>query len=91
MISVKNLTKVYKIGKKGQSKDVVALNNVSVDFPDKGLVFLLGKSGSGKSTLLNLLMAGNNHYAGEIRFGDAELREIRSESLYEMISIIQQN
>ena len=66
MISVKNLTKVYKIGKKGQSKDVVALNNVSVDFPDKGLVFLLGKSGSGKSTLLNSIGGLDKFDSGEI-------------------------
>ena len=50
MLQVKNLVKVYK-SKKAES--VTALNNVSIDFPDKGFVFLLGKSGSGKSTLLN--------------------------------------
>ncbi len=66
MISVKNLTKVYKIGKKGKIKDVVALKNVSVDFPDKGLVFLLGKSGSGKSTLLNSIGGLDKFDSGEI-------------------------
>ena len=52
MLSIKNLTKIYKI--KG-GNDTVALNHVNIDFPEKGMVFLLGKSGSGKSTLLNLI------------------------------------
>jgi len=66
MISVKNLRKVYKLGKKKSSKNVVALNNVSIDFPDKGLVFLLGKSGSGKSTLLNVIGGLDTFDEGEI-------------------------
>ncbi len=66
MISVKNLTKVYKLkGKKG-ANNVVALNNVSIDFPDTGLVFLLGKSGSGKSTLLNSIGGLDTFDSGEI-------------------------
>lgn len=66
MISVKNLTKIYKLkGKKGVN-DVVALNNISVDFPDTGLVFLLGKSGSGKSTLLNSIGGLDTFDSGEI-------------------------
>ncbi len=52
MLSIKNLTKVYKI--KG-GNDTLALDKVNIDFPEKGMVFLLGKSGSGKSTLLNLI------------------------------------
>lgn len=50
MLQVKNLTKRYAT--KGET--VEALHGVSVDFPETGMVFLLGKSGSGKSTLLNL-------------------------------------
>ena len=66
MISVKNLTKIYKLGKKSSGKQVVALNGVNIDFPDKGLVFLLGKSGSGKSTLLNSIGGLDTFDSGEI-------------------------
>lgn len=52
---------------------------------------IIGASGSGKSTVLNLLMASYHNYDGEIRYDDAELREISSNSLYEIESIIQQN
>ena len=63
MLSVKNLTKIYKI--KG-GNDTVALDHVSVDFPETGMVFLLGKSGSGKSTLLNLVGGLDFPTEGEI-------------------------
>ena len=51
MLEVSHLTKIYS-GKGGVT--VKALDDVSVVFPEKGMVFLLGKSGSGKSTLLNV-------------------------------------
>lgn len=63
MLEVRNLKKIYKM-KKGVS--VNALNNISINFPEKGLVFLLGKSGSGKSTLLNLLGGLDKYDSGEI-------------------------
>ena len=49
MLEVIHLTKLYKT--KGGA-DVRALDDVSLRFPEKGMVFLLGRSGSGKSTLL---------------------------------------
>lgn len=52
MLSVKNLVKIYKT--KG-GVEVRALDGVSIDFPETGMVFLLGRSGSGKSTLLNVV------------------------------------
>ena len=63
MLEVKNLVKVYK-PKKG--KEVRALNDVSIKFPEKGLVFILGKSGCGKSTLLNMLGGLDRVDSGEI-------------------------
>ncbi|MDR3185369.1 MAG: ATP-binding cassette domain-containing protein, partial [Christensenellaceae bacterium] len=52
MIELINVSKTY-VTKKGLS--VLAIDNISLKFPDKGMVFILGKSGSGKSTLLNLI------------------------------------
>lgn len=63
MLQTKNLVKIYK-PKKGVP--VTALNNVTLKFPEKGMVFLLGKSGSGKSTLLNVLGGLDNYNSGEI-------------------------
>ena len=63
MLETKELVKIYK-PKKGVP--VTALDKVSLKFPDKGMVFLLGKSGSGKSTLLNVLGGLDSYDGGEI-------------------------
>lgn len=63
MLEIKHLSKIYKT-KKGA--DVKALDDVSVQFPEKGMVFLLGKSGSGKSTLLNVCGGLDSPTSGEI-------------------------
>lgn len=63
MLEVKNLVKVYKIKGGVETK---ALDDVSVTFPETGLVFLLGKSGSGKSTLLNMIGGLDRPDSGEI-------------------------
>ncbi|MBO7400129.1 MAG: ATP-binding cassette domain-containing protein [Clostridia bacterium] len=63
MLSCKDLCKTYK-PKKGVP--VKALDNVSLTFPDTGMIFLLGKSGSGKSTLLNVLGGLDRCDSGDI-------------------------
>lgn len=63
MLEVKSLSKIYKT-KNGA--DVKALDDVSIRFPEKGMVFLLGKSGSGKSTLLNVCGGLDAPTSGEI-------------------------
>ena len=63
MLEIRNLVKVYKA--KGGA-EVRALDDVSVKFEEKGMVFLLGKSGSGKSTLLNLCGGLDAPDSGEI-------------------------
>ncbi len=63
MLETRELCKTYK-PKKGQP--VLAVDHVSLQFPETGMVFLLGKSGSGKSTMLNLLGGLDQYDGGEI-------------------------
>ena len=63
MLEVRNLTKIYKTK---SSEDVHALAGVTLKFPEKGMVFMLGKSGSGKSTLLNVCGGLDAPTEGEI-------------------------
>ena len=63
MLEVKNLKKTYKTKGGNITK---ALDDVSIVFPEKGLIFLLGKSGSGKSTLLNVIGGLDRVDSGEI-------------------------
>lgn len=75
----------------GYDKDHPALHDVTAVFEAGKSYAVVGASGSGKSTLLNLLMAGRGDYAGEICYDGTELREIRSDSLYDVVSMVQQN
>lgn len=52
---------------------------------------LVGASGSGKSTLLNLLMASRKDYNGRICYDARDLSGIDPQSLYDLVSMIQQN
>ena len=71
------------------SKEV--LHGISAFFDAGKAYAVVGASGSGKSTMLNLLTAAAGNYRGHILIDDTELRSIASESLYELISVIQQN
>ena len=83
MIKIKNLTKIYKISKK---ESCTAIDNISLDLPDKGLIFILGKSGSGKSTLLNMIGTLDDITSGDLivdgynvaEFTPVEQQEYRS-------------
>ena len=72
-------------------KDKPILKNVTTKFEAKKSYAIVGASGSGKSTLLNLLMASNNNYEGKILYDQNELKDINTESLYDITSLVQQN
>lgn len=67
------------------------LQDINYTFAPCKSYAIVGASGSGKSTFLNLLMASHSDYTGSICYDDTELRQINSESLYDIISVIQQN
>ena len=75
----------------GYDEEKEILHGINATFAAGKAYAIVGASGSGKSTLLNLLMSSSTNYGGEIRLDDEELRDIRPESLYECISVIQQN
>ena len=83
-IRLENVSFGYESG-----KDV--LHGLSADLQAGKAYAIVGGSGSGKSTLLHLLMAGAPDYRGRILLDGTELRDIAPESLYETMSVIQQN
>lgn len=67
MISVKHIDKYFNRRKKNE---IHVLNDISLDFPHKGLVILLGASGSGKTTLLNVIGGLDSIQSGKIVIDD---------------------
>lgn len=83
-ITIANLSFEYE-----ENKPV--LQNIDFHF-DKGKSYcLVGASGSGKSTLLHLLMASHDAYNGTISYDTTDIKQLASESLYDTISLIEQN
>ena len=83
-ISIRDLSFAYEAGKP-------VLRDVDMEIKAGGCYALVGGSGSGKSTVLNLLMASYRDYQGEILYDGKDLKSISSASLYDLVSIIQQN
>ncbi len=62
MITVKNLTRIYKLG----NVDVVGIKNVTFTIKKGDMITIMGKSGSGKSTLLRLIGLLDRPTSGKI-------------------------
>ena len=64
MFELKEICKSFKDGE----KEKIIFKDCSYKFPEKGMVFIVGKSGCGKSTLLNLLAGFDCPDKGEILY-----------------------
>ena len=78
MIKLRNIVKVY-----GTKSGIVttALDDVSLDLPKSGIVFILGKSGCGKTTLLNILGGLDSPTSGEYSLGDIYVSNLSESAL----------
>jgi len=63
---------VWKIYGSGEAK-VVALRDVSVEFPTGRYSAIMGPSGSGKSTLMHCLAGLDSIDQGTVHIGDTQL------------------
>ena len=66
-------------------------NNLSLDIQKGEKIVIVGMSGSGKSTLLNLLLRFYDVTSGNISIDNQDLQYISSESLYNLITVVQQD
>lgn len=84
MIRVKKLNKYFN---KGKNNELHVLNDINLEFENKGLVVILGESGSGKTTLLNTIGGldvfadGEIDYDGETvnRYSPKKIEKIRND------------
>ena len=75
----------------GYTEETDVLKNVSLKLDAGKSYAIVGGSGSGKSTLLDLMMGNFDNYRGKVSFDGNDLKEINMNSLYDFISVIQQN
>jgi len=68
-----------------------SIRRLSAELPACGLTALVGPSGSGKSTLARLLMRHADVQQGAIAIGGVDLREMTSETLHGLISVVFQD
>ena len=75
----------------GYEPDRPVLRGITCAFAAGKRYAVVGASGSGKSTLLSLLLGGYDGYGGSMTVDGAQVRDIASDSLCGMMSIVQQN
>ncbi len=75
----------------GYAPDKPVMKDLSARFEAGKSYAIVGPSGSGKSTLLSLLMGSYQDYTGSISIDGQELREVDTDSLYDLMSLIGQN
>lgn len=77
MIELKNVTKVYRMGK----VDILALRGVSVTIERGEMVAIIGASGSGKSTLMNMIGFLDTPSAGQYIFDGTDVGKLNDNRL----------
>jgi len=71
------LSKVYGVGE----TQVVALDNVTVQFPEQRFTAIMGPSGSGKSTLMHVCAGLDSVTSGRVFVGDTDLTTLKDNDL----------
>ncbi|WSM07466.1 ABC transporter ATP-binding protein [Streptomyces sp. NBC_01716] len=75
-----DLSKVYGHGE----TQVVALDQVTVDFRKGEFTAIMGPSGSGKSTLMHCVAGLDSFTSGSVRIGDTELGSLKDKQLTQL-------
>ena len=103
---VKDVTELQTGETKEYFDDVISFSNIDFSYPNteekifnhlslkiqKGeKIAIVGMSGSGKSTLLNLLLRFYDVTSGHISIDNIDLQAISAESLYNLMTIVQQD
>ena len=72
IVEVRNLRKVYRRDR----QELVVLDGINLDVPDRAFEALMGPSGSGKTTLLNLIAGIDSPTSGTIRVAGVEIANL---------------
>lgn len=77
MLELKNITKIYELGKIGDKnyQSVQALNGINICFGENEFVSILGPSGCGKTTLLNIIGGLDRYTDGDLIINGVSTKE----------------
>ena len=78
MIKITNLHKYFY---RHKSNEIHVINDTTIEFPQTGLVTLLGESGSGKTTLLNVIGGLDNFHSGEIEIDGTKIKKYNAKQI----------
>jgi peptide/nickel transport system ATP-binding protein len=82
LISVKNVSKIYRIRKQGFKHDeLLAVNDVSFGVQRGTTTAIVGESGSGKSTVAKLILQLEGITSGKIEFDGQDVAALRGPEL----------
>lgn len=81
MFQVNHVSLIYDIEKE---EKVCAVNDVTLQLPDKGLIGIIGPSGSGKSSLMYCLSTLKKATSGEILYNGKDYRTLSHAGLEEL-------
>ena len=79
-VTLQNLTKIFPSRDRKVGKEVVAVNDFTLEIPDGKLIGLLGPSGCGKSTMLYMISGLQVPTSGKIFFGEEDVTEVSTEN-----------
>lgn len=77
VITIDKLHKTYRSG----SREVVAVDSLSLEFKESTFYAIMGPSGCGKSTLLHCIGGLDQFDSGDIRIGETSLKALDDSSL----------
>lgn len=83
LLEVRDLTKIFPVRHGGRTRELRALDGVSLDLRRGETVGLVGESGCGKSTLARTLMMLERPDGGSVRFDGVDPYALRGKELLE--------
>ena len=88
MIRINGLHKFFN---KGKQNEIHVINDVTLDFPEKGMVAIFGRSGCGKTTLLNAIGGLTEYSSGRITIAGSDLSSSTDQIRNRYIGYVFQN